>query len=99
MSEYEFDVYFSGYHELNTELEDAVYEAGCSDGLLGVCNGRFSIHFGREAETFADAVFSAFHDLKKVPGIEILQVEAEGEDHDVDIINRTLKLHQQTSAV
>ncbi len=94
MKTFEFTIYFSEYDELSEELTNAIFEAGCDDGLLGSSQNRFSVCFGREAETFADAVLSAITDLQKVPGLQVtdLSCDSDTDKHDADLINRMLHL-------
>ncbi|MBL4885221.1 MAG: hypothetical protein JKY95_11885 [Planctomycetaceae bacterium] len=101
MKTHRFIIYFSGCNELSSELANAVYEAGCDDGSLSLSEFRFRVCFDREAESFADAVFSAFRDLKKVPRLQVTEIEAESEEdmHDVGLMNRMLKIQQEASAV
>ncbi len=62
--EYEFTLIFSGVTELNREVLDAFYESGCDDALIGMREGVAYAEFGREAESFREAVLSAICDVK-----------------------------------
>ncbi len=97
---YKFTIHYHYPAEVTEEVLDAIYEAGCDDALLCRIDGCERASFDREAETFADAVFSAMRDLKKVPGLTIVKVEAENDDdlHDVDLINRTIQIERETAS-
>jgi len=45
-------------------LENRVFEAGCGDALLAVCDGVVSLDFGRCAATLKEALTSAIHDVE-----------------------------------
>lgn len=54
-----FTLVLDGVTELTRQIEDALYEAGCTDALLGSCNGVVFLDFDREAKCLEDAVLSA----------------------------------------
>ena len=68
-----FSLIFSGPTELTQELEDPLYEAGCSDALLGIQNDEVFLDFHREAPSFRIALMSAIADVERAgevaPGI------------------------------
>ena len=55
---------------------DALYEAGCSDGLVSTSEGVTRIDFGREAPSLADAVRSAIVDVEKTR-FRVARIESE----------------------
>jgi hypothetical protein len=60
-----FTLYLSGVDaELPDEVLDALYEAGCADGLVGSRDGVVMIDFDREAATYDEAVRSAIADVE-----------------------------------
>lgn len=69
MKEFHFVVIFDS-HNPQIDLDfysDALYEAGCSDGLFAVGKkGSIAIDFIRESESAYDAVFSAIKQVKSV---------------------------------
>jgi hypothetical protein len=74
--EHDFTLVLSGPTELTTELEDAVFEAGCDDATLGICQGRLYLTFTRTAPSLKDAVLSAIRDVKNANvGLEVLRVD------------------------
>lgn len=58
MAKYEFALILKGQYELTEEIIDELFEAGCDDGTLGVCNGVFSIDFHREGDSLEAAIRS-----------------------------------------
>jgi hypothetical protein len=54
-----------GVTEPDDRLEDALYEAGCSDAILAFRNGVAYLEFDREAVSFESAVLSAVRDVER----------------------------------
>lgn len=73
---HEFTVVTGGVDELSDELIDAIYEAGCDDGLLCHGNGGFKIDSAREAESLEAAVRSAIADVQTA-GLKVHRVETD----------------------
>lgn len=57
--EYQFTFILDYPGEINSELEDALYEAGCDDAILYQQNGILHLGFTRTADSLEDAVSSA----------------------------------------
>ena len=73
---HQFSLIFSGPTELTQELEDSLYEAGCSDALLGIQDGHVFLDFHREAPSFRIALMSAIADVECAGvGLELIRVE------------------------
>jgi hypothetical protein len=72
-----FTLYLSGVDaELPDEVLDALYEAGCDDGLVGSCEGVVTIDFARDGESFDEAVRSATADVERAGvGARVERVE------------------------
>jgi hypothetical protein len=51
--------------EMTEELGNALYEAGCDDGTLGVSSGAAFVYFDREANDLESAIRSAVADVQK----------------------------------
>jgi hypothetical protein len=51
--------------EMTEALGNAVYEAGCDDGTLGVSNGETFVLLHREAKDLESAIRSAVADVQK----------------------------------
>ncbi len=64
--------------EMTEELGDALYEAGCDDGTLGVSNGVPFVCFHRQAKDLESAIRSAVADVQKA-GCVVDCAKIEGE--------------------
>lgn len=73
---YEFTLVLSRPLELTEEIADALFEAGCSDGTPGMCDGVFSIDFNRQADSLEAAIRSAIANVR-AGGFEVERVEME----------------------
>lgn len=64
MQKYEFTLVLN---ERDDSLDDvdALYEAGCTDGLISTSGGVTRIDFGREASSLEEAIRSAIADVEK----------------------------------
>lgn len=81
---YEFSVILSGESELNEELANRLFEAGCDDSSPGSCNCVVSVDFHREANSLEEAIRSAIANVQAAgctvakveiaPDAEVLQV-------------------------
>ncbi len=79
MTKYAFALILKGPFELTEEISDELFEAGCDDGTLGICNGVFSIDFHREGDSLEAAICSAIANVKSA-GYEVERAEIEVED-------------------
>ena len=59
-------------------LVDALFEAGCDDGLVGRSEGTQYVEFDREAPRLEDAVLSAVADVERVPGVAVTRIADAG---------------------
>ena len=73
MAEYEFTLIVDG-DLADDSIVDALYEAGCDDGLVGTADGVGVIDFTRDADTFLDAVLSAIAEVETVPTLRVVRV-------------------------
>lgn len=72
MKTHQFTLYIDGPSEITDEMEDALYKARCSDGMLGIQNGSLFIDFIRKAPTLLKAVMSAVKQIEKaIPGAKV----------------------------
>ena len=78
MTKYEFTLILMEPLELTEEIADELFEAGCSDGTPGTCNGVFFIDFHREANSLEEAIRSAIANVKSA-GYEVERVEIQAE--------------------
>lgn len=74
--EYDFALILDGVRELTTDVEDALFEAGCDDATLSVQYGCICMEFARSALTLKDAILSAIRDVRKANiGAVVLRVD------------------------
>jgi hypothetical protein len=74
--EYDFVLILGDVPELTTEVEDALYEAGCSDATIGMQAGRLSLDFTRRAPSKKDAILSAIKDVRSAKiGARVIRVD------------------------
>jgi len=64
MQTYEFTTILGGVN-LDTQYEDAFFEAGCDDGMICSKGNTLYIEFMREAESAEAAISSAIKDVEK----------------------------------
>ena len=84
-----FSLILAGLSELTAEVEDALYEAGCSDALLSFYGTAPVLDFDRRAATLEQAVFSAIDDVKRANvGASVLRVEPDDLVNAADIARR-----------
>jgi len=77
MNTYEFSVVLSGVNENTPNLEDALFEAGCGDGLICFYNDTVYIDFTRTSPSYKDAVLSAIKDIESAGlGARVVSVDA-----------------------
>lgn len=60
-----YDFTFVVDRPTNEDYEDVFFEAGCDDASLLIRYGRLLVCFDREAESYKEAVLSAYEDIKK----------------------------------
>ena len=71
------------------KLIDALFEAGCDDGLVGRAEGIQYIEFDREATDLDAAVLSAVADVEQVAGVSVARIADAGLVSMADIAART----------
>jgi hypothetical protein len=75
MNTFDFTLVLSGFSELTDEALNALYDAGCDDGLVCLSkDGTPFIEFDREATDLQSAIRSAITDVKKTP-YRVVRVE------------------------
>ncbi len=76
MDIYEFALVLEASSGLHANLEDALYEAGCDDGLLSFRGGICYLEFDREAESLETAIISAIEQVECVGlGLKVKRAE------------------------
>jgi hypothetical protein len=68
---------------------EALYEAGCDDGAVESGPKGASVHFDREADSWAVAIGSAIRDIETVPGLRVVGAGQLDEVTLLDIAQRT----------
>jgi hypothetical protein len=63
--EFQFTIHLLSDVELNRAFEDALYEAGCDDALVGTIDGNVVMDFTREATSEEKAIASALTDIRR----------------------------------
>lgn len=92
---FSFTLILSGFDEITSAIEDAIYEAGCSDAMLGIHAGSPYLAFDREAESLEEAIRSAIKNVEQAGhGIEVVRVIPPGAD-TIDTINAYLQVRRQ----
>lgn len=86
---HEFTMIVEGPDLQDDGVIDALFEAGCDDALIGRTDCTQYLDFGREAETFEEAVFSAIADVESVAGIKVVRLADIGLLSMSDIATRT----------
>lgn len=94
--EHDFVLILSGVAELTTEVENALFEAGCDDATLSVQYGRLCLEFSRTAPSLMDAVLSAIRDVRRA-GQDVLRVDECDLVTQADIARRTDRSRQVIS--
>lgn len=61
---FEFTLILDGVREITSETEDALFEAGCDDALLGRRNGTVYLDFTRKTATLIDGVIKAIRQVE-----------------------------------
>ena len=77
LTEHDFALVIDGVPELTTEVENALFEAGCDDATFGIQYGHLYAEFSRMAPSFQGAILSAIQDIRKANiGADVVQVDA-----------------------
>lgn len=72
----EFTLVLEAPKGINTNLEDALFEAGCDDALLSFRGGIAYLDFDREAENLETAIISAIDQVENTGlGLKVKRVE------------------------
>jgi len=75
-SEYDFTLVVDGIVELNDDVLNALFEAGCDDVTFSMRSGRLFAAFSRMGLSMMQAVRNAIGDLKKANvGAAVLRIE------------------------
>ena len=87
--EYDFTLVLDGISDVTDEIEDAIYEAGCSDATLSVRHRRVFLTFSRSAPGLREAIAGAVRDVESASiGAVVLRVDECGLVSQADIARR-----------
>jgi hypothetical protein len=88
-SEYDFALLLDGISEINADIENALFEAGCDDATISVRSGRVYLTFSRTASSIKDAVISAIRNVREANiDADVLRVDARDLVTQSDIARR-----------
>lgn len=74
--EYDFALIVGGVADLTTDVEDALFEAGCDDATLTIRYGLLFMEFSRSARSIKDAILTAIRDVEKAEvGAQVLRID------------------------
>lgn len=85
-------------HELTTELEDALFEAGCDDGMLFSKNQVVYIEFDRDADSLEEAIVSAINEVESA-GFQVARVEPSDLVTSAEISRRANRSRQSVAQI
>jgi len=90
MKTYWFHVFLAGIDSMTDEIAEALFEAGCNDGIPSSSEGRAQVCFTREANSLESAIFSACDEIKKA-GFNFSKVEIDPESiHELYLQSRNV---------
>ena len=74
--EYDFALVIDGVAELTSDVEDALFDAGCDDATFSIQYGRLYAEFSRRAASLKDAILSAIRNVRQAHiGAAVLRVD------------------------
>ena len=85
-------------HELTTGLEDALFEAGCDDGMLFSKNQVVYIEFDRDADSLEEAIVSAINNVESA-GFQVARVEPSDLVTSAEISRRANRSRQSVAQI
>lgn len=90
---YHFALILREISEINSQLEDRLFEAGCDDGIVCRKHGAVFIEFDRAALSFDQAVIGAIEQLRSA-GYEVCRVEPADLVSSAEIAKRAKRSRQ-----
>jgi hypothetical protein len=95
-----FTLILSGLPGVTEAVSDALFEAGCDDGLLGESNEVVFLDFDRQAPSRREAILSAIRAVESAGiGARVVRVEPEELGRTAAAINAALELRRHTRSV
>lgn len=79
---FKFRISLNGVKSISMELEDALFEAGCNDGLISIKKGIVSINFHRQAASMARAIRLAEEQIEGVTFLDGTRLRVRGYHSD-----------------
>ena len=74
---HEFTLVIAGISDIDDDVINALFEAGCDDATISKCDGRIGLDFSRQASNLFDAIQSAIKDIETANiGARIVEVIA-----------------------
>ena len=78
MKTYHFTLILGPSPQIDEEIANKLYEAGCDDALVGMRYGVSFLEFDREAASLCDAVMGAIEDIKRADSrLHVCRIEPE----------------------
>ena len=75
-TEFEFTLLLDGVDQITSDLEDALFEAGCDDATISLRSGRVYLTFSRSATSLKEAIISAIKNVHQSGiGATVLRVD------------------------
>jgi predicted DNA-binding transcriptional regulator AlpA len=79
MKVHSFTLVLAGITEINGEVEDRLFGAGCDDALLGIRDGVAFLDFDRESDSMLDAIVTAISNVEQ-SGLDVNVIRVEPDD-------------------
>jgi hypothetical protein len=96
---HDFTLVLSGVSEVTSELEDALYSAGCDDATLSMRAGRAYLTFTGRAGTLRESIVRAIQRVRSASAqIDVLRVDVDDLVSPAEIARRIGKSRQLTHA-
>jgi hypothetical protein len=94
--EFDFALVIDGVADLTSQIEDALFEAGCDDATFSIQYGRLCADFSRRADSLENAILSAIRDINKAGiGATVARVDECDLVTQADIARRINRTRQQ----
>lgn len=97
---YQFTLLLDGINEITSNLEDALFEAGCNDALINYKNGVVYLNFDREGDNLEQAIISAIKAVESIKTDTTVKILSVAPEHLVtlsDIAERVSMTRQAIS--
>ncbi len=94
-TEFEFTLLLDGVEEITTDVEDALFNAGCDDATISMRFGRMYLTFSRSALSLKDAIISAVKNVRSSAiGALVIRVDQCDLVNQADIARRIHRSRQ-----